>query len=515
MSVEPDQSMRRPDGQAMYSPNSPPTSIPQADESPELLRWRAEQLMDEMMLGAVDTSAADMGAANVGEASAVDVDWMGKAPANGSSTYSDVPYSNGGVSTLIPPSPSANTFSPPSGLSSSNLSSSVLSSPSPTMSSPSSDRWGYEEPKGDQGANGNGMYKADSSQPAVDAGATRASDVADPRVNPAPSPATGHPTPNSDKAQLYAIEQRYEAYIRRQQAASDPPSMEPTTAVPETSRWQYQDFSAPRVPPEAAAAAPGSIYGAPGGVEVSVGAMAVTVNGKKRSTLLPRMSEVSAEELNREIVALHGELAVLAPTGHEAGDRARHLLEKAYTILQSDPNRSAEVEYYMQQVRAIVTRIRQAQSWSNLYRDRLRVYLGAWSMLSLILLATRYVFQPHLESVLLVFAAPAADGVPMRHFAALVGAMFAGALGGAVGALFTMNQQAQPTGGFYDRKYGLRGLMLPLIGLTFGALLYLLCGIIFHLADINPSVDWVTATLPVLGALIFGLSQESIYGTRR
>ena len=33
------------------------SSSAQTEESPELLRWRADSLMDEMMLGAVDISA--------------------------------------------------------------------------------------------------------------------------------------------------------------------------------------------------------------------------------------------------------------------------------------------------------------------------------------------------------------------------------------------------------------------------------------------------------------------------
>ena len=68
-------------------------------------------------------------------------------------------------------------------------------------------------------------------------------------------------------------------------------------------------------------------------------------------------------------------------------ERSRHLLQKAQSILQSDPSRSAEVDYYLQQVRRIVQRTRQTAAWSNVYRNRLNVYLGGWILLGLVVLS--------------------------------------------------------------------------------------------------------------------------------
>ena len=83
-----------------------------------------------------------------------------------------------------------------------------------------------------------------------------------------------------------------------------------------------------------------------------------------------------------------------------------------------------------------------------------------------------------------------------------------------MGALYTMQTHARGEYSFFDRKYGLRGLILPIIGLIVGALGYLIFGVVFALVGIDPSQNLVAAIIPTLAAFAFGFSQESIYGTR-
>ena len=127
-------------------------------------------------------------------------------------------------------------------------------------------------------------------------------------------------------------------------------------------------------------------------------------------------------------------LAAAADDIHR-GWAARHLLDKAYSILQSDPSRSAEVEYYMQQVRTIVLRLRQSRQWSDLYRQRLHVYLLGWLGLSAMVLLARFFFQIDLENLVMWMTGVAADSWLVEHWATFVGTAGAGAFGGALGAL--------------------------------------------------------------------------------
>jgi hypothetical protein len=244
-----------------------------------------------------------------------------------------------------------------------------------------------------------------------------------------------------------------------------------------------------------------------------VSAMSVMPKGPRRSSLLPRMSRFDVDALNREIAELHEEIRELLPVGHDQAERAQHLLDKAHTIADSDPERSAEVEYYMQQVRSIVDRTRQSRSWSNVYRDRLRTYLLAWALLGVMTLAALLMSQFQMEAFMAGVLDAARDGVFLRNFAGALGALMAGALGGALGALINMGKHARSQYGFFDRKYGLRGLMLPIIGALVGIVVYSLFGIVYHFAGINPSLSAAAMAVPAILAFVFGFSQESVYGT--
>jgi hypothetical protein len=288
-------------------------------------------------------------------------------------------------------------------------------------------------------------------------------------------------------------------------------------------KWEYQDFSAdPNAPeeeslfagyvaPERRAAQDGAVRHDQGHF---VSAMSVMGANKKRSTLLPRSTELDIDTLHREISDLHGEIAALLPVGNETSERARHLLDKAYSILQSDPSRSAEVEYYMQQVRTIVQRLHQSRQWSDLYRQRLQVYLLGWLGLSAMVLIARFLFQLDLEDALVWVSGVSWDSWLVAHWAAFVGTAGAGAFGGALGALYTMQNHARGEYSFFDRKYGLRGLILPFMGLIVGMLGYLFFGLLFALLGINPSQSLTASMVPTMAAFAFGFSQESIYGTR-
>ncbi len=89
----------------------------------------------------------------------------------------------------------------------------------------------------------------------------------------------------------------------------------------------------------------------------------------------------------------------------------------------------------------------------------------------------------------------------------------AGALGGALGALINMTRHARNQHGFFDRKYGLRGLTLPIIGAIVGFIIYAGFGIVYYFVGINPSLSMIAMAVPALLAFIVGFSQESIYGT--
>jgi hypothetical protein len=217
------------------------------------------------------------------------------------------------------------------------------------------------------------------------------------------------------------------------------------------------------------------------------------------------------------MVLLQTEIEQALPAGHESRERALRLLQKAYTILHDDPSRSAEVDYYLQQVRTISQRVQETLHWSTLYHSRLNLYLAAWTTLSMIVITARYVYYDGLATVIanLSNADLATGSLLPYNLLTLVTAFFGGALGGALGAFINMRYSTQSKLGFFDRKYSLRGLILPLIGGIVGLVLCLLLGLVYYLFQTDPAIYWLLGALPALLAMGFGIAQEFIYGTLR
>lgn len=244
-------------------------------------------------------------------------------------------------------------------------------------------------------------------------------------------------------------------------------------------------------------------------------ASTMTVGGRAnmRSALLPRALEVDVDTVAQEIMALSSEISAALPVGHEAAERSRHLLNKAQNILQNDPSRTAEVDYYLQQVRRIVQRTRQTHTYSAIYHRRLLIYLTAWVALALVALTARYLLEEELFVLLKDLFWTGRDAVTVQFGPMVLAAFFAGALGGALGVLLNVRRHAAQEYGYFDRKFGLRGLTLPLLGALFGALLALVWAAVCHFLALDPTNVWISG-LPIPVAFFIGFGQEWLYGAR-
>ncbi|MCC9078863.1 hypothetical protein FKZ61_022470 [Litorilinea aerophila] len=501
------------------------------EESPELLRWRADLLLDEMMLGGVDVSAADLDPAPATPETTAAPDHgvypdNGLSPENGlakngpgngaaasaaAARQADLPAGEpprqpgqpreearpAGVNGAHPSD--APTSTP---VSSANLSSVDASATPSTREEPASPSIWDDRPWAREGS---WTGVEESSSPEAEPGKPTAPE------HPATRPTTTQPDDQNAGGNpwLLAAEQRYAPYTGPRRGEG---------------RLDRADGSAPGRA-EAGLSSSGRRSAGTGETaqtsETSEAerplyahAMSFRPGGKNRSGLLPRMTSLDLEAVQQEITALHNELVAILPIGNETAQRGLHLLDKAQDLLDRDPSRSAEVEYYMQQVRSIAQRVRQTRRWSELYRQRLRTYLLAWAALAGLLLVARFLYQGALEAFVAELGQLLPDSLFLRHSAALWGTLLAGGLGGAIGALQTMRYHARLEYGFFDRKYGLRGLILPFISLIVGGFIYGLIALVYLFLGVDPSRQWLAAIFPGLLAFLFGLMQESIYGTR-
>lgn len=240
--------------------------------------------------------------------------------------------------------------------------------------------------------------------------------------------------------------------------------------------------------------------------------MDVGVQAQRRSNLLPRRSQMSVDSLYEEMTVLQSQVDMALPIYGDSADRAMHLLEKGRTILEQNPERSAEVTYYVQQVSGIIQRGKQRLEWSDMYRSRLSRYLTAWLLLGVFMLLGSLAYS---DRVIALFSGwfPVASQFFASHLPAILLVLAASIIGSSAAALVNMWRHSQKEYGFFDRKYGLLGVLLPLMGIVVSLAIYFLIAIIYLFLNLRPDTSWLTLTLPALIALLYAASQERIFGT--
>lgn len=435
-----------------------------ADDSPELLRWRADILLDEMMLGAVDTGGGRADASSSvssdvsGEASGSTTTWNRTAPpASAPPVSAPRPYSDAapamrtGGDDFVRERPST-------------------AKPVDQAAAPPYDRPPYDSrPPYDRT-----WRDDDESRGAVGAVET-----------PVVSEHVAEHAPNSSFAHPYA------------------------PAAPTSGRGGSSADDALLRPPTAAAPYRGAASPAP-----AAGAFSrQDQQQRRRNNLLPRMSEADVAQLRQDITTLTNDVEVLLPAGHDWHTRSEHLLERADHILRTTPERSAEVEYYLHQVRAIIGRAAQTSTASQVYRTRLIVYHIAWLVLSVIgVVAVVLYIQPMTDRMAALFGF-GPDSLLAGHAAAYVLTAATATLGAALGALVNMRRYRSQGRGFFDRKYSLRSLLLPVFALLVASILYIIAALIFWMMGIVPLQQPLYATLAAVPAFAYGFWQEHVYGT--
>jgi hypothetical protein len=493
------------------------TTETSVDDSPELLRWRADILLDEMMLGAVDAGSAGYNdaRAQISEADASNQ----AAPRSGH-------YENGFTS---PPATSMpRQASPDSGPS-------PAYGETPYGDRPHGDRPQYDGRQADGPLNteyadygsppgrppsgtyyedrGDVAHNRDAETPAPPRDAWSDSWRAD-RPSPPPSydrtpVEPPRPTDSQDRAPYSASAYSSPGAYSAPESAPDVDYLRrPYAAAEQNHAGASPTDDALLRPPTAAQNHERAEQGG-----LRRGAFRRDEGTSRRNNLLPRMSETDVAQLRQDMTQLTAEVEQFLPLGHDWYARSEHLLERADHILRTTPERSAEVEYYLQQVRAILQRAQQTNTASLAYRKRLIFYHAAWLVLSLIGLATFVLYRQSFTTWLVSVFGLDPSGFMVGHVAAFAVTMAAATLGAALGGLWNMRRYLGQGRGFFDRKYGLRGLLLPAFALLAATIVYAIFALVCWMINLVPLDAPMWVIVPASVAFVFGFWQEHIYGT--
>lgn len=211
-----------------------------------------------------------------------------------------------------------------------------------------------------------------------------------------------------------------------------------------------------------------------------------------------------AHELQDEIARLYEEVNQVLATRREVTGHALSLLREARTIVYTQPDRLYRARHNVRQVHTILERAKQNRQSSSAHGLRLFGYLLFWFLFCTagIVLVLWY------RDVIQGLGAP--DSTWSLHSLPFLLTVFAGGIGGALGATAALVGQIRERRGF-DRQYSIRYLIQPIMGVVLGIFVYLATNLFYNAlaVDFVRSI-WLRFT-PVLLGLLVGLWQELVY----
>lgn len=225
------------------------------------------------------------------------------------------------------------------------------------------------------------------------------------------------------------------------------------------------------------------------------------------------LSPAKQQELHTEIERLFNEVPRVLPNHSRLIDEAFQTLHTARTILLTAPERFPEAEYRINQVRALVTRYRQAEEWGRIYGSRILVYELVWLVALLGSFIALQLGQTRLVAWITGLIGPGADTTFTSVTVPFLTALIWGGIGGIVGALYSLWWHVAQLQDF-DKRYTMWYLIQPIMGIVLGGLVFLIIGTGFLvLQGTVPTAESARGIqmFPPLVAALGGFRQKFVY----
>lgn len=225
--------------------------------------------------------------------------------------------------------------------------------------------------------------------------------------------------------------------------------------------------------------------------------------------ILKRVRQRDLEKLDKEIDKLY-DRAVEVLSGEDEANIAFEALRKARQMLLLEPEQVAEVEYLVNQIRAMLTRVEHAQTWGAHYGPRLMGYFLGWlAVLAIFALATivpNTGFAAWVAYLLRAEPAAAALGV------ILISTLAWGGIGGATSGLWSLHYHVSVRRDF-DKNELLWYLEQPILGMVLGGIVYLIMAAGFLVVQVDlatPEATLGAKLLPATLAVVAGFRQNLV-----
>lgn len=227
--------------------------------------------------------------------------------------------------------------------------------------------------------------------------------------------------------------------------------------------------------------------------------------------ILKRVQQRDLEKLDREIDKLYDKV-VDTLSGEDEANVAFEALRKARQMLLLEPEQVAEIEYLVNQIRAMLTRVEQAATWGPHYGPRILAYQVVWLALFGLLALVTTVPNTSFASYIALWLGLEAGSESISLVILLLSTLAWGGIGGVTGALWSLHYHVSVVRDF-DKAENLWYIEQPFLGMVLGGIVYLIMASGFLVVQVDlstPEAALGTKLLPAAIAVIAGFRQNMV-----
>jgi hypothetical protein len=227
--------------------------------------------------------------------------------------------------------------------------------------------------------------------------------------------------------------------------------------------------------------------------------------------IMGRIRQRDLDKLDREIDKLYEKVVELM-SGEDEARVAFDALRKARQMLLLEPEQVAEVEYLVNRIRSMLTRVEQSATWGPYYGPRILAYQVVWlALLGVFALVTTVPGTGFARWIAYWIGVEQASAT-VNLITLLLSTLAWGGIGGVTGALWSLHYHVSILRDF-DKAENLWYIEQPILGMVLGGIVYLIMAAGFLVVQVDlttPEAALGAKLLPAAVAVVAGFRQNLV-----
>jgi hypothetical protein len=239
--------------------------------------------------------------------------------------------------------------------------------------------------------------------------------------------------------------------------------------------------------------------------------MKEVISREEAEEIQSRIKDSDLKRLDREIDELYKE-TVASLSGEDEAQAAFEGLRRARMMLLLEPEQFAEIEYLVNQIKAMLNRVQQSAEWGPHYGPRILAYEVLWLAFLGFFAVITLIPNTGLSRWVAYLLGTTGTSEELNWVMMLISTVCWGGIGGVTGALWSLHYHVSVRRDF-DRAENLWYFVQPIMGMVLGAMVYLIIGAGFLVVQVDMSAAdaaFGARLLPATIALVVGFRQNVV-----